>query len=109
MGWRYQPHATGQSHALMPSEELQGGRHTAFHLTSFSFPAHIHFLDLCAGPRSFTQKRQTGLDTWVVGETPNRDPAAHFLPAIFRDERGQNRFQRYAVKWVVGGMHARAK
>ena len=70
-------------------------------LGGLPFVPQIQIFNFLSGPGGFSQKFQTGRDTWVIIETPDRDGPSHFIPAIMLHQPVKNHFQSDAVKRVV--------
>ena len=67
----------------------------------FLFKPQKQIFNFFSGPGGFSQELQTGLDAWVIIETPDTNDPSHFIPAIMFHELGKQHFQRDAVKRVV--------
>ena len=68
----------------------------------FPFEPQKQVFNFFSGPGGFSQKLQTGIDTWVIIETPDMDDPSQFIPAIMFHQPGKQHFQRDAVKRIVG-------
>ena len=88
---------------------------TSLKLNSFCFESptfYVYFqnalcpsntnLQLFSCPGSFSQKFQTGLDTWIIVKGPDIDDPSHFFPTVMFYQLGKNHFQRDSVKGIVG-------
>ena len=61
----------------------------------------IQIFDFFSCPGSFSQKLQTGLDTWIIVKGPDIDGPSHFFPTIMFYQLSENHFQRDSVKGIV--------
>ena len=68
----------------------------------FPFEPQKQVFNFFSGPGGFSQKLQTGLDTWITVKTPDTDDSSHFIPAIMFYQPGQHHFQSNAVKRIFG-------
>ena len=83
---------------IMRNKHLQ---HLLAAFLGLPFVFQIQSFNLISGPSGFSQKLQTGLDTWVIIKTPDIDPSSHFIPAIMLYQLSKYHFQSNAVKGIV--------
>ena len=87
----------------LPARITRGLGQTTSRRTASQITEHeqIQTLDLRSCPGRAPQELETRLDRGVDQEATNRYAFAQARPAVLRDERGHDGFERETVKWVA--------